>query len=127
MVKKLSAIIDNFCIEGTPSAISTIGSGHINDSYLVATSPDDDPDYVLQRINHQIFKDIPGLMNDIEIVTRYIRNKLNDIGDKHQGLQVLELVPTCEGKLCYAATVTTGFRGRRLPAKEDGHSVCFSS
>ena len=98
-MNELSSVITAFSIEGSPISISPIDSGHINDTYLVTTTPEEAPDYVLQRINHQIFKNIPGLMNNIDVVTRHIRNQLNNISDEHHGMKVLELVPTSEGKL----------------------------
>ena len=94
-----SPILSAFSMEGSPVSITPIGSGHINDSYLIKTSPEYAPDYVLQRINHQIFKDIPGLMKNIDVVTRYVRNKLDIIEDNHQGMQVLSLIPARDDQL----------------------------
>lgn len=98
-VKELSPVLSFFSAEGTPESVSVIGSGHINDSYLVTTTPDAAPDYVLQRINHQIFKNIPGLMNNIDVVTRHMREGRNMLVEPGDGMQVLELVPTKEGNL----------------------------
>ncbi|MBC8313969.1 MAG: aminoglycoside phosphotransferase family protein [Bacteroidales bacterium] len=100
-MNELSSILSEFSMEGSPIYTTPIGSGHINDSYLIKTSPEYAPDYVLQRINHQIFKDIPGLMKNINVVTRYIRNKLDIIEDNHQEMQVLELIPTQDDQLFY--------------------------
>ncbi len=100
-MKKLFEITNKFKINGTPSEVSPIGSGHINDSYLITTTPDTAPDYVLQRINHQIFKDIPGLMNNIELVTRHIRRQLDGNKVNRQSMQVLEIIPTLEGSLFF--------------------------
>ena len=98
-MNNLTPILSAFSIEGSPTSISSFGSGHINDSYLVTTTPDHTPDYVLQRINHQIFKDIPGLMENIAKVTGHIRNQLAqsqgqaDKGTSVSSMQVLQLVP----------------------------------
>ena len=59
------------------------------------------PNYVLQRINHQIFKDIPGLMNNIAVVTQHIRGQLASKNHQYDDIQVLELIPTHEGHLFY--------------------------
>jgi hypothetical protein len=90
-----------FAIDGIPSVISPIGSGHINDSYLITctggskTSP---CGYVLQRINHQIFKDIPRLMHNIDLVTRHMRKK-SKTHSCNMFMQVLELIATHTGEL----------------------------
>jgi hypothetical protein len=74
------------------------GSGHINDTILVKTVGVSDPDFVLQLVNHHIFKDVPGLMHNIAIVTDFIRSYLNDIPGSDPDSEVLTLVKTNEGK-----------------------------
>ena len=49
-----------------------VGNGHINSTYLVKTKNNS---YCLQKINTNIFKDLDGLMNNIEGVTHHIRKK----------------------------------------------------
>jgi hypothetical protein len=65
-------VVSRFRIGGRCVSYIKIGSGHINESYLVITDPVSSPDYLLQRINQEIFRDIPGLTNNILIVTRHI-------------------------------------------------------
>lgn len=93
----LEEIINHFTIEGKFAAVAPIGSGHINDSYLVTTSPPEAPDYVLQRINHHIFKDVPGLTNNILRVTRHLKQRL-ETRDRDLGwFRVIGLVPATDG------------------------------
>ncbi|MFC2102711.1 phosphotransferase enzyme family protein [Bacteroidota bacterium] len=94
-------IVNKFAVDVIPAAVSPIGSGHINDSYLIRTSPDESPDYVLQRINHAIFKDISGLMNNIEVVTGHLRKKLKETSCNDRNIKVLEVIPTLEGDSFY--------------------------
>ncbi len=54
-----------------------VGNGHINSTYLVKTANNS---YCLQKINTSIFKDIDGLMNNIEAVTDHIRKKSIALG-----------------------------------------------
>jgi len=51
------------------------GKGHINDTFLIITEGASNPDFILQRINHQIFENVPELMENISIVTDHIRKK----------------------------------------------------
>lgn len=70
-------IAEQFYIEGTACGFEKIGSGHINDSYHIRTSPAGSPDYLLQRINHQIFTDVPALTDNILKVTNHISAKIS--------------------------------------------------
>ena len=54
-----------------------VGNGHINSTYLVKTANNS---YCLQKINTSIFKDLDGLMNNIEAVTEHIRKKSIALG-----------------------------------------------
>jgi len=100
-INNINEIVSNFRIEGSFSSSSVIGSGHINDSYLITTKPDSAPDYVLQRINHQIFKDITGLMKNVLIVTRHIESKITSGDPAAKGLSALQLILTNENKYYY--------------------------
>lgn len=55
-MKDLSSIVANFKVQGTIEEIKPLGTGLINDTYKVNTKEADAPDYVLQRINHAIFR-----------------------------------------------------------------------
>ena len=54
-----------------------VGNGHINSTYFVKTANNS---YCLQKINTSIFKDLDGLMNNIELVTHHIRKKSIALG-----------------------------------------------
>lgn len=55
-MKDLSSIVAKFKVQGTVEEIKPLGAGLINDTYKVNTKEADAPDYVLQRINHAIFR-----------------------------------------------------------------------
>jgi len=93
-MNNINEIVSHFRIEGRFATSSPIGSGHINESLLITTDPVSAPDYVLQRINHQVFKDIPGLMNNILIVTQHIETKVRSGDPAVEGLSALQLIPT---------------------------------
>jgi thiamine kinase-like enzyme len=79
--KRLLSVIQNFKISGYVLGIRPYGAGHINDTYLVETAETDQPDYILQRINHNIFQNVPELMHNIAIVITHLRKK----DDKNSG------------------------------------------
>ena len=100
MEQKLK-IVEQFDIVGTVTGISPIGNGLINDTYQVPTASPDTPDYILQRINHHIFKDVDLLQRNIQLVTDHIREKLAAAGEEDIERKVLRLIPARDGKLYY--------------------------
>ena len=74
------------------------GHGHINDTYLIGTVGDQVPDYILQRKNHQIFKDVPGMVNNILLVTNHIRTKLEKAGEPEPDRKVMKYLPAGDGQ-----------------------------
>jgi len=78
-------------------SVEPFGNGLINDSYKVVTSGPA-PDYILQRINHNIFRDVEMLQRNIEAVTAHIRRKLTARGVTDIDRRVLQFIPADGGK-----------------------------
>jgi Ser/Thr protein kinase RdoA (MazF antagonist) len=76
MNKDLNKIASKFQIEGTIESVRPLGEGFINDTFLVKTSGANNPDYLLQRKNKNIFKDVPGMMGNIQKVTAHLKAKV---------------------------------------------------
>lgn len=96
-----SSITDQFSIEGKPAVIKPFGSGHIHDTFRVENKRDGSPDYLLQRINHQVFQQIPALTENIRKVTAHLRNKLKEIAGADPDKEVLRLISTKNGNGYY--------------------------
>ena len=64
---EISEIIKKFCAEGEFVSAAPFGSGHINNTYLVNMKREDGTtvDYVLQRINKNVFKNPEQVMQNI--------------------------------------------------------------
>ena len=92
-------IAEQFGTYGTVDEIIPFGSGHIHDTYLMKTVEENTPNYILQRINHQIFRDIDGLMSNISAVTSHIRNKPPTFINPESQKQTVELVNSADGGL----------------------------
>lgn len=90
-------IINSFGFEGSFQEYKLIPTGNINDTYLVKTSEADKPDYILQKINHHIFVNVPELQNNIVRVTSHIRMKLEEQKVKDVNRRVINLIPTKDG------------------------------
>ncbi len=89
-------ILSRFALEGTIESVKPLGNGLINDTYKVTTSAGA-PDYVLQRINDAIFRDVALLQRNIEAVTRHIRAKLKAAGEEDLDRKVLRFIPLSDG------------------------------
>lgn len=97
-MKDLLSIVSHFQLKGTTGTVNPLGSGLINDTYKVTTVEADAPDYVLQRVNHTIFRDVDMLQANIEAVTRHIRKKLEQQGEADIERKVLHFLPADTGK-----------------------------
>lgn len=87
-MKDLKAIVAEFELDGKVTDIRPLGAGLINDSFVVSTDKDKFA-YVLQRINHNVFKNVDLLQDNIEKVTAHIRKKLIEKGEKDIERKVL--------------------------------------
>ncbi|NLJ41699.1 MAG: aminoglycoside phosphotransferase family protein [Clostridiales bacterium] len=72
--------------------------GHINDTYAVCYSEGSGRNhkYILQRINHDVFKEPIKLMENISGVTRHMREKIIRAGGDPMR-ETLNLIPTIDG------------------------------
>jgi len=83
---------DGQFLEGVP-----YGNGHIHDTYAVwfETAHGQKHRYLLQRMNHGVFKDPLSVMENIEQVTRHLRHKITAAGGDPQR-ETLNLIPARE-------------------------------
>lgn len=93
--KKLEFIFNQFQHKGVFASYTELASGHINDTYLIKT--EEKPYFVLQRINHGVFKDVPGLIENKVAVSRHIQEKLKGLPKKKQKRRVLGFAKSKEG------------------------------
>ncbi len=100
-MEKLNDIVSRFATTGEISEIKPLGNGLINDTYRVNTAATDTPDYVLQRINHNIFTDVEGLQANIAAVTRHLRHKLEAEGADDIDRRVLTFLPLRDSDKTY--------------------------
>ena len=91
------ALFNHFQLEDKMTAIEPCGNGHINDTFLAKNGAKKEK-FILQRINHHIFKDVDLLQNNIQTVTSHIREKLIASGETDIDRKVLSFLPTQDGK-----------------------------
>ncbi len=69
---------------------SELNSGHINDTFFVET--DGHKNYILQRINHSVFKDVPGLVNNKALTSNHLKSKYPNLSKDELSKKVLSFV-----------------------------------
>jgi len=100
MTDRILKIAEHFSIEHAPVTCERTGSGHINDSYRISPGLPGAGSYLLQRINHGIFKDVPLLTDNILKVTRHLSSKIRSGGSSIPFVD-LSLVPAKDGRYYY--------------------------
>lgn len=96
----LKSIVNRFLPGGEVLKITEFGEGHINSTYRV-TLKNESKEYILQKINHSIFKDIDLLQNNIKRITDHIRLKLSDLGEEYLERRTLTIISASDEKLFY--------------------------
>lgn len=96
-----SLIVEKFDVDGEFISAIPYGSGHINDTKLVTMSEGGvEKQYVLQRINHNVFKNPAQLMENYVGVTSYLRAAIEKAGGDPMR-ETLNVIKTKDGKNFY--------------------------
>lgn len=83
-------IVANFRITPGDFDVKPFGSGHINDTFLLTPESGSEDAYLLQKINHFVFKNIDGLMTNMLHVINHLKRKAETNG--HPEKETLTLV-----------------------------------
>lgn len=101
-MNNLQNVAKHFSIIGTIKSIEHINKGYINRTYKVDTISENNHihQYILQRINTNVFPDVDALMNNFQLTTAHLSENL-DMPGCHKKGTVQTLRPTREGKLYF--------------------------
>ncbi|MDG0965605.1 MAG: aminoglycoside phosphotransferase family protein [Opitutales bacterium] len=124
----ISKVGYQFNLEGYIGSSEVHGNGNVNDTFLLFCEDGDSLNrYTLQRINHDIFKNPEGLMENFSRVTRHLRSKIEEEGT---GSQCLSLVPAKDGRFFHKDSNGNYWRvtkfvdgGRSFEVPEDIHQA----
>ena len=73
LCSKIQEALDAFQFKGEYKSHKPYGTGHINDTFrVICTENGKDIKYILQRINHEVFHDVPQLMENIVGTTEFL-------------------------------------------------------
>jgi hypothetical protein len=93
-------VVSHFNCTGDASSLKPYGSGHINDTFLLKNS-NGGPDYLLQRINQNVFRNVERLTDNMLRVTAHLKEKMETSGVGDPEREVMTLIPTDQGNYFY--------------------------
>ncbi len=101
-INELQKIVDHFVINGQVKTIKQINKGYVNRTYKIETISEAGHihKYILQRINTNVFPDVPALMHNFEVTTKHLHEKLHLPGYHDRGT-VQTVRPTRDGELFF--------------------------
>ena len=97
--ENLKFIFEQFDHIEVLKSFGELASGHINDTYLVQA--DSRKQFILQRINDGVFKDVPGLIANKVSVSKHLLKKLKHLSEEQLKRRVLTFISTKKGIFYY--------------------------
>ena len=83
----LQKVVEQFAVHGKPVSITPINKGYINRTYKVETLSvhNNIHQYILQRVNTNVFPDIDALMHNFQLITEQLSKTLHMPGKHWRG------------------------------------------
>lgn len=100
-IENLFEITAKFRCHVDISTLQSYGTGHINDTYRLKNLVTEEYDYLLQKINHNVFKNVPKLIENMCRVIAHLKKELLISGEGNPEKEVMTLVATKEGPYFY--------------------------
>jgi len=100
-VQNISEVLLNFQCNCAADSIKSYGSGHINDTYFLKNRDSSGTDYLLQRINHNVFKNVDQLTENMCKVISHLKDKVIKAQSGDPDKEVMTLIPTKDGLYYY--------------------------
>lgn len=94
--EKLMQVAGQFVPGNEIDHITPLGEGFINDTFVIYPKNKNRDKYLLQRKNSKIFVNIPGMMENIDKVTRHIKKKVIQKGG-NPDREAMTILTTHEG------------------------------
>lgn len=119
----LKKICEEFKFEGVLTECSPYGEGHINDTFLTVCEDkyEEKRRYILQRVNHLIFKETEQLMSNIENITFYLSDMVRE-AEIEEGFEVLKLIKTKNDNSFYKDAEGNYWRSYAFIENATGHT-----
>lgn len=124
--RNIGAVVRHFQIGGEFVGASPCGNGHINDSYCAIFHEGGVPiRYLVQRINHNIFKNPAALMENIQRVTSHLAAQ--GAGEQDCNRRVLTLIPARDGRVWHVDEEANHWRAYQFIEKAHTYDAVEST
>jgi len=94
--EKLMYVAGQFVPQNEIDRVAPLGEGFINDTFIIYPKAENGQKYLLQRKNSKIFVNIPGMMDNIDKVTRHIKKKITQKGGDPER-EAMTIIPVRDG------------------------------
>lgn len=100
--ERFRKIIEQFTFEGQWFEVVPYGFGHINETFAVTCKQKNGTNrrYILQRINHNVFKQPAAVMDNMTLITAHLKDKILEAGGDPRR-ETINLIPTHSGQNYY--------------------------
>lgn len=88
----MNNILEQYLDLNELESVDPFGSGHINDTFKVTTKDSLEPNFLLQRVNHEVFTDVPLLMNNMEKVCAHLKKRLSSSEEFLQSFTTMDII-----------------------------------
>lgn len=99
--KIIAEVVSHFKCAADVDSQKPYGSGHINDTFKLTNISAGGADYLLQRINHNIFTNVEKLTDNMHRVTEHLKSKIKACGIGDPFKEVMTLIPTDSNRFFY--------------------------
>lgn len=112
---EIQSVIKNAGFSGKVEGFKPFGNGHINDTFSVKCIEDDGSavKYILQRINHEVFKKPYEVMENVVNITGYLKRKII-AADGDPNRETVSFLPMPDGSYCYRDAIGSYWRSYRF-------------
>lgn len=112
---EIHSVIQKAGFPGRVAGFKPFGNGHINDTFSVECIEADGSavKYILQRINHEVFKKPYEVMENVVNITDYLKRKIiAEGGDPNR--ETVSFLPMPDGSYCYRDAIGSYWRSYRF-------------
>ncbi|MFV0389080.1 MAG: phosphotransferase enzyme family protein [Pyrinomonadaceae bacterium] len=95
-MNNLKEIFEQFDSGAKFVSVRELRSGHINQTFIIHT--ESSPGFILQRINHNVFPNVPALIRNKVMISEHLRKKLSELSPEELFTRVLTFVPAASGE-----------------------------
>ncbi len=113
--RKIEEAIEQIGFEGSLIGYERYGNGHINDTFVTLYRQKDGSyiRYILQRMNHDTFKQPEQLMENVAGVTEFLKQKIiKNHGDVNR--ETMNIIPTKSGGIFYKDSIGSYWRAYKF-------------